>query len=551
MAKNVKIIPLGGVDEIGKNLTVFEYKDEIIIVDCGLAFPDAEMPGVDIVIPDTTYLVENKEKIKGIFITHGHEDHIGALPYVMKNIWCPIYGSALTVELIKYKFAENGLDESILNVVKPRQTIKKGSFEVEFIRVNHSIQGAFGLAIKTPVGMIVHTGDFKVDYTPVDGEMIDLARFSELGQKGVLLMMADSTNIERAGYTISEREVGKNLNDMLQDAIGRVIVATFSSNIHRVQQLIHSAERHGRKVCFLGRSMIKFSSLASEINELQYKADTVIESKDLKRYKDNQLVIITTGSQGEEMSGLVRMATSKHAKIEIKPGDTVIISASPIPGNEKYVYKVVNQLFRRGANVIYGALGEVHVSGHARRGELTLMHTLVKPQFFMPVHGEYRHLIKHGNLAKTLGVKEGNVIIPETGSVYSLSKNSFNKSNKVTSGGVMVDGLGVGDVGSVVLRDRKHMSQDGMIIVTVIISKQDGVLLTEPDVISRGFIYMKESEELIEGMKNTVLDAINDNIFEGESDWTTIRAKIRKVLRKYVYEATGRNPLILPVIMEV
>lgn len=551
MAKHVKIIPLGGVDEIGKNLTVFEYNKEIIIVDCGLAFPDAEMLGIDIVIPDTTYLTENKDKILGIFITHGHEDHIGALPYVMKNINCPIYGSELSIELIRYKFAENGLDDKLLKVVKPRQVIKKGSFEVEFIRVNHSIQGAFGLGIKTPIGMIVHTGDFKVDYTPVDGEMIDLPRFASLGEQGVLLMLADSTNIEYPGFTISEKEVGKNINDMFEEAKGRVIVATFSSNIHRVQQIIHSAEKHGRKVCFMGRSMIKYSSVASEINELRYKPDTVIESKEIKKYRNNQLTIITTGSQGEEMSGLVRMATSRHSQIEIIPGDTVILSASPIPGNEKYVYKVINQLFRRGANVIYGSLDDVHVSGHARQGEITLMHTLVKPKYFMPVHGEYRHLIKHGQLAKKLGLYDKNVIIPDTGGVYSLSRNEFKKTGKVTAGGVMIDGLGIGDVGSVVLRDRKHMSQDGMIIVTVIISKQEGALLSDPDVISRGFVYMKESEELIEGMKNTVLEAISDNIFEGGSDWTTIRAKIRRVLRKYVYEATGRNPLILPVIMEI
>ena len=551
MSKHVNIIPLGGVDGIGKNLTVFEYKEEIIIVDCGLAFPDAEMLGIDIVIPDTTYLMENKEKISGIFITHGHEDHIGALPYVMKEINCPIYGSELSIELIRFKFAENGLSDKQLKTVKHRQVIKTGCFEVEFIRVNHSIQGAFGLGIKTPVGIIVHTGDFKVDYTPVDDEMIDLSRFATLGEQGVLLMLADSTNIEYPGFTISEKEVGKNINEMLEEAKGRVIVATFSSNIHRVQQIIHSAERHGRKVCFMGRSMIKYSNLASEINELRYKPDTVIESKDLKRYRAQELVIITTGSQGEEMSGLVRMATSKHSQIEIVPGDTVIISASPIPGNERYVYKVINQLFRRGANVIYSALDDVHVSGHARRGELSLMQTLVKPKYFMPVHGEYRHLIMHGRLAEKLGIPKKNVIIPDTGGIYTLSRSEFKKTGKAASGDIMIDGLGVGDVGSVVLRDRKHMSQDGMIIVTVIISKQDGALLAEPDVISRGFVYMKESEALIEGMKNTVMEAINDNIFEGESDWTTIRAKIRKVLRKYVYETTGRNPLILPVIMEV
>lgn len=551
MAKNVKIIPLGGVDEIGKNLTVFEYNNQIIIVDCGMAFPDAEMLGIDIVIPDTSYLMENKDKITGIFITHGHEDHIGALPYVMKQISCPIYGSELSIELIRYKFAENGLDDKCLNVVKPRQVIKKGCFEVEFIRVNHSIQGAFGLAIKTPMGMIVHTGDFKVDYTPVDGEMIDLPRFAALGEKGVLLMLADSTNIEYPGFTISEKEVGRNISDMFDDATGRIIVATFSSNIHRVQQIIHSAEKHGRKVCFMGRSMIKYSNVASEINELKYKPDTVIESRDIKKYKSKNLVIITTGSQGEEMSGLVRMATGRHSQIEITPGDTVILSASPIPGNETYVYKVINQLFRKGADVIYGALNDVHVSGHARRGEITLMHTLVKPKYFMPVHGEYRHLIKHGKLAEELGMDPKNIITPDVGDVYLLNRNEFKKSGKVTSGAIMIDGLGIGDVGTVVLRDRKHLSQDGMIIVTVILSKRDGTMLGEPDVISRGFIYMKESEELVEGMKNTVLEALDDKIFEGDSDWTTIRAKIRKVLRKYVYNTTGRNPLILPVIMEV
>ena len=551
MENQIKIIPLGGVDEIGKYLTVFEYKDDIIIVDCGLAFPDVEMLGIDIVIPDVTYLNENKDKIKGIFITHGHEDHIGALPYVLKDINVPIYASLLTIELIKYKLNENNLDNSGLNVVNPGQIIKKGNFEVEFIRVNHSIQGAFGLAIKTPVGTIVHTGDFKIDYTPVDGEVIDLARFAALGSKGVLLMLADSTNIEYPGSTISEKKIGENLNIMFEEAGSRIIIATFSSNIHRVQQIIQCAEKNKRKVCFLGRSMIKYSNVAADINKLTYHIDTVIESREIKKYKNNEIVSITTGSQGEEMSGLVRMATSKHAQVEIVPGDTVIISASPIPGNEKHVYRVINQLFRRGANVIYSALEDVHVSGHARQDELTLMHTLVKPRFFMPVHGEYRHLKMHGILAEKLGMPKKNIIIPDTGGLYELKCSSFRKVGKVQSGAVMIDGLGVGDVGSVVLRDRKHMSQDGMIIVTVIISKNDGVLLSEPDVISRGFIYMKESGELIEKMKDTILEEINDNIFNGEADWATIRTRIRKVLRKHVYQVTGRNPLILPVIIEI
>ncbi|MCK5130060.1 MAG: ribonuclease J [Clostridiales bacterium] len=551
MTNSIKIIPLGGIDEIGKNLTVFEYGDHIIIVDCGLAFPDIEMLGVDIVIPDTTYLVENKDKIKGIFITHGHEDHIGALPYVLREVHAPIYGSKLTIELIRYKLKEHNIDDRYLNVVEPRQVIKKGHFKVEFLRVNHSIQGAFGLAIRTPAGLIVHTGDFKVDYTPVDGEIIDLARFAQLGEEKPLLMLADSTNAEYPGSTISEKQIGENMMEMFKEADGRIIVATFSSNIHRVQQIIQCAEKYGRKVCFLGRSMIKYSNVASAINELTYHIDTVIESRDIKKHKKNKMVIITTGSQGESMSGLVRMATSKHAQIEIGEGDTVIISASPIPGNEKYVYKVINQLFKRGANVIYSALDDVHVSGHARQEELTLMHTIVKPKYFMPVHGEHRHLRMHEKLAVKLGMDKDNIIIPSTGSVYELSKKSFKRTGKVQSGAIMVDGLGVGDVGSVVLRDRKHMSQDGMIIVTVIISKDDGTLLSEPDVISRGFIYMKESEELIEEMKNTVLNAINANSFDGETDWATIRVKIRKVLRKHVYAATGRNPLILPVIMEI
>ena len=376
MTQSVKIIPLGGVDEIGKNLTVFEYNDQIIIVDCGLAFPDVEMLGVDIVIPDINYLTENKDKIKGIFITHGHEDHIGALPYVLRSIRVPIYGSKLTIELIRFKLKENNIDDSILHVVKPRQVIKKGHFKVEFITVNHSIQGAFGLAIRTPVGLIVHTGDFKVDYTPVDGEIIDLARFAELGEERPLLMLADSTNVEYPGSTVSEKKIGENMMEMFEDAEGRIIVATFSSNIHRVQQIVQCAEKLNRKVCFLGRSMIKYSNVAKAIDELTYHIDTVIEPKDIKKYRDNQLVIITTGSQGEDMSGLVRMATSKHAQIEIGQQDTVIISASPIPGNEKYVYKVINQLFRRGANVIYSKLDNVHVSGHARQDELILMHTI-------------------------------------------------------------------------------------------------------------------------------------------------------------------------------
>ena len=551
MRNKLKIIPLGGIDEIGKNLTVVEYGKHIVIIDCGLAFPSEEMLGIDLVIPDMSYLVENKDKIKALVVTHGHEDHIGAIPYLLEQVDVPIYGTRLTVELIRSKLEEHRIKDAKLNIVKPRDVVNIGCFSVEFIKVSHSIQGSVGLGIKTPVGTIVHSGDFKVDYTPVDGEVVDLARFAALGEQGVLALMADSTNVEHRGYTMSEKSVGGNLDELFKNAKGRVIVSTFASNIHRVQQIINLAESYGRKVCFTGRSMIRVSSVASSINELNAKDGTIIDINQIKKYSDDMLTIITTGSQGEPMSGLVRMATHGHAHVAIKKGDTVIISASPIPGNEKFVYRVINQLFKRGAEVIYNAIEEIHTSGHACQEELKLLHTLVKPKYFIPVHGEYRHLKMHGQLAQSLGMPEKNIVIPELGRSYVLLKNKIVESEKVSAGAIMVDGLGIGDVGNVVLRDRKHLSQDGLVIVVLTISMEDGSVLAGPDLISRGFVYVKEAEELMEELKELIQKIIDETPHNEMMDWAPLKSKIRSTLRRYLYEKTRRNPMILPVFMEI
>lgn len=551
MAKKLKIIPLGGVEEIGKNCTVVEYGKNMILIDMGLSFPNEEMPGIDIVIPDITYLEKNVDKIKALVITHGHEDHIGAIPYYIRDLNIPIYGTELSIGLIASKLKEHKINDVSLNIIKPREKINIACFEIEPIQVSHSIQGAVALAIDTPVGKILHTGDFRIDFTPVDNQVIDLARFASLGEEGVLLMMADSTNVEREGYTQSESMVGGSLEEIFHEATGRIIVSTFSSNIHRLQQIVNNAELFGRKVCFTGRSMLRISEVAASINQLKVNPKNLIDIAQINNFAHDKLTIITTGSQGENMSGLVRMSTGNHAHISITPGDTVVLSASPIPGNEKFVYRLINQLFKKGADVKYGDLQDIHTSGHACQEELKLIHSLVKPKFFMPVHGEYRHLKLHGQLAQKLGMDSKNIYIPELGRTYIIQEDSMTTGATVPSGAVLVDGLGIGDVGEVVLRDRMHLSQDGLIIVVLTISKSDGLLLAGPDIISRGFVYMKESEELIKEMRKVVQKVIDNASPKEMMQWAEMKSKIRKGLRRFLYNKTRRKPMILPVFMEI
>lgn len=548
---SVKIIPLGGVGEIGKNMTAIMYQDEIIVVDAGLMFPREELLGVDYVIPDISFLKKNREKVKGLFLTHGHEDHIGALPYIWKDLQVPIYGSTLTIALVEAKLMEHPTVKPEFVTVKSGQKIQAGSFNVEFIHVSHSIDDAMALAIKTPVGMIVHTGDFKVDLTPVGGQVIDLNRFAELGKRGVLALLSDSTNAERAGMTMSEREVGETFINYFRQAKGRIIVASFASNVHRIQQVVNVAKIFNRKICLSGRSMIKYVNVAREIGYLDVDDEMFVTFDDLKKMRDNQVVILTTGSQGEAMSGLVRMSMGQHPKLNIKEGDVVIISATPIPGNERYVSDVINMLFRKGANVINDAEDMVHVSGHACKEELKLMMTLVKPKFFIPVHGEYRHLFKHAALAEKMGIKNKNIFIPEIGSVIELNKKVGTQKETVASGNVLIDGLGIGDVGNVVLRDRKLLSSDGMFIVVVTVSAETGELITTPDVISRGFIYMKESEEMLEHAKEIVVNIVDECYRNGTSDWSTLKGFIKNELSNYLYDMTKRSPMILPIIIDV
>ena len=548
----VKIIPLGGVNEIGKNLTAIEYKNDIVIIDCGLKFPDEDMFGIDLVIPDISYLLKNKERISGIFLTHGHEDHIGALPYFLRQINVPVYGTKLTLGIVETKLKEHGLiTTTTLNVVKPRDVVRLNSVSVEFIKTNHSIADSVAIAIHTPLGVVLHTGDFKVDYTPIDGEPMDFARFAELGKKGVLVMMADSTNVERPGYTMSERVVGETFNKIFGKTKGRIIVATFASNIHRIQQIIDAARTYGRKVAVSGRSMENIMQVAMELGYIQVEKDMVVEIDNINKYNNNELVIITTGSQGEPMSALTRMAASEHRKVTLVEGDTVIISATPIPGNEKLVSKVINLLFQKGADVIYDSLEAVHVSGHAYQEELKLMQTLVKPKFFIPVHGEHRHLKQHGELAIKLGVDEKNVITAELGDVIEVTRNSIRKTGTVPAGQVFVDGLGVGDVGNIVLRDRKHLSQDGIVTVVVTLSRDNKTIIAGPDIISRGFVYVRESEGLMEGAREIVKDILLQCEERKINDWATLKSKIRDELRSYLYEKTKRRPMILPIIMEI
>ncbi|MBQ5327726.1 MAG: ribonuclease J [Oscillospiraceae bacterium] len=548
----LKIIPLGGLGEIGKNLTVYEYENEIIIVDCGMAFPDEEMLGIDLVIPDFTYLEENKDKIKGLFITHGHEDHIGAVPYLLQKLNIPVFATRFSMALIENKLAEkNLLSSAKLNVVKPGDIVAAGIMSVEFIYVNHSIPDSCALAIHTPAGVVIQTGDYKVDYTPTRGGIIDLARFGELGNKGVLALLSDSTNAERPGSTPSERVVGESFDVLFKNgADKRIIVATFSSNVHRVQMVIESAVKFGRKVAVSGRSMEQVVAKALELGYLEAPAGTVVSLDAVNKLPENEVCIVTTGSQGEPMSALTRMSTGDHRKVNITSRDLVIISAYPIPGNEKYVGKVVNELMKLGAEVVYERYSQIHVSGHACQDEQKLMLALTKPQYFIPVHGEYKHLKKHCDLALQMGMHEENVVIPELGRVIEVSVNGISAESTVAAGAVLVDGLGVGDVGNVVLRDRKHLGEDGLMVVSVTLSNK-GKILAGPDILSRGFVYVKDSEELIENTKAVVEKAVLSGIAENKRDWQNLKTKIRDAAGGYLYTATQRSPMILPIINEL
>ncbi len=548
--KPVKIIPLGGLEQIGMNITAIEYEDSIIVIDCGLAFPEDEMLGIDLVIPDVTYLKENADKVKGLVVTHGHEDHIGAIPYVENEINMPIYATKLTMGLIEHKLAEhNNLNNVRRKVVKHGQIINLGCFRIEFIRTNHSIVDAAALAIYTPAGIIVHTGDFKVDYTPVFGEMIDLPRFGELGKKGVLALMADSTNVERPGYTQSEKTVGKTFDNLFADNRDhRIIIATFASNVDRVQQIINSAYKYGRKVVVEGRSMVNIIQTASELGYINIPDNTLIEIERIKNYPDEQLVLITTGSQGENMAALSRIAASIHNKITIKPGDVVIFSSNPIPGNEKAVFNVINELEMKGAHVIFQ---NTHVSGHACQEELKLMYALTKPKYAIPVHGEYRHLKRHAELACEMGVPKENVRILSTGDVLEISDDTFKVTGRVPAQGVLVDGLGVGDVGNIVLRDRQHLSQNGLIIVVVTLEKDSNQLIAGPDIVSRGFVYVRESETLMEDCRAVVQEALDNCLYKNVTDWGKIKNSIKDSLGEFLWKRTKRSPMILPIITEV
>ncbi len=548
----LKIIPLGGLNEIGKNITVFEYGNDIVVIDCGLAFPEDEMLGIDLVIPDISYLTKNKEKVRAIVLTHGHEDHIGALPYVLRDLNVPVYGTRLTLGLVEYKLKEHGLLSDVkLETVKPGDQITLGAFKVEFIRSTHSIADSVAIALHTPVGIVVHTGDFKIDYTPIEGEMIDLARFGQLGKMGVLALLADSTNVERPGYTMSERTVGETFEEIFKNCEQRILVATFASNVHRVQQVINAAARYGRKVAVSGRSMLNVVNVSIELGYMNVPEGVLIDIDSINRYKNNEIVIITTGSQGEPMSALSRMAFDDHKKVNIDAGDLVIISASAIPGNEKLISKVINELFKKGADVIYESLADIHVSGHACQEELKLIHSLVKPKFFIPVHGEYRHLKQHANLAEKLGMKKQDIFIMDIGKVLELTEDSARISGSVTAGKVLVDGLGVGDVGNIVLRDRKHLAQDGLIVVVVTISGENGSVIAGPDIISRGFVYVRESEDLMEQVRSIAKTALEKCEEKKITDWSTIKSNIKSSLNEYLYEKTKRKPMILPVIMEI
>lgn len=554
MAKEpaLQIIPLGGLGEIGKNMTAVRYKDAIVLIDCGMAFPGEEMMGIDIVLPDYTYLVENQDKVLAVLLTHGHEDHIGGLPYFLRQINVPVYGSPLALGLVDRKLTEHHMEnQADFRTVKPRDTVQIGPFKVEFIRVSHSIPDAMAIALHTPMGTVVHTGDFKVDHTPVDGDVIDLARFASLGEKGVLVLMSDSTNVERAGYTLSERLVGRTFDEYFKDAQERIIIASFASNIHRLQQAILAAQKYDRHVAVAGRSMVNVLAVASELGYLQIPEGMLIDLDQVDRLPSNKVVILTTGSQGEPMSALSRMAFGEHRQIDVLPGDTVIVSATPIPGNEKLVSRIINQLFKLGAKVIYEGSSDIHVSGHPSQEELKLMLNLVRPKYFIPVHGEYRMLKKHAELAQQLGIPEENTFVGEIGQVFSFTRRGARMSGRVTAGRVLVDGLGVGDVGNIVLRDRRDMAQEGILIVVVTMDKTTHQVLAGPDIVSRGFVYVREAEVLMAEARQKVVVALDKCTSSGQCGWTYIKQEIKGTLGKFLYEKTRRKPMILPIIMEV
>lgn len=547
----LKVIPIGGLNEIGKNMTLLEYRDEILIVDCGMSFPGDEMYGIDVVIPDFTYLINNQEKIVGMVLTHGHEDHIGAVPYLLKYMNIPVYGTRLTLGLVENKLKEHNLHGD-LRTILAGDKMQLGYFEVEAIRTTHSVADSICLAINTPAGLVFHSGDFKIDYTPLDGEPIDLAKLATLGQRGVKLMLCDSTNAVKPGFTASEQVVGNTIENIFRKCKTRIIIATFSSNVHRVQKIIESAIKVGRKVAVSGRSMENVVALAIELGYLDIPAGTLVDLKMTKNIPDDKLVIITTGSQGEPMSALSRIASGEHRNVKLKPGDTVILSSTPIPGNEKTVSNVVNKLFEKGAEVIYSDIADIHVSGHACQEELKLVHSLLKPQYFMPVHGEYRHLIQHAKLAENLGMKEENIFVMENGEVLSLTRGRAKKEEaKVPAEAILVDGLGIGDVGNIVLRDRKMLSESGLIIVVAAIEKESRMVVSGPDIISRGFVYVRENEQLIEEARSVALAALEKCQSKNVKDWNTMKSQVRDALNSYIYETTKRTPIILPIFLEV
>ncbi len=549
MASKLKIIPLGGVGEIGKNLTVLEYGNDMVVVDCGLIFPDEDMPGIDVVIPDMTYISENRQKLRGFLITHGHEDHIGALPYALKTYSAPVYGTAFTVALIEHKLDEARLPNTMLNVVKPGDRVELGCFKVEFIKTSHSIAGAVALAIQTPIGTVIHTGDFKIDFTPIDGEPIDINRFAYYGSRGVLALMSDSTNIEKTGHTQSEHELGRTFEQCFENAKGRIIVASFASNVYRIQQVADVAVAHGRVVCFQGRSMEQVVQIAMKLGYLKIPTESIVKVELLKRYRDDQICVFTTGSQGEPMSGLFRMATATH-RLNIGQGDTVIISASAIPGNERSIARVINQLFEKGAVVIYDRMADVHVSGHACREELRLMMELTKPKFFVPVHGEYRHLFMHAQLAQEMGIPAENTFLPECGDVIELTSKRGRKNGSVSAGSVMVDGLG--GIDDIVLKDRKLLGQDGLVVAVLTIDVETGRLLAPPEIVSRGFVYMRESEELIaQTVELLTKEGKKFETAKDKSEYAGIKNSVRSSLKSFLKARTQRTPMILPIVIEI
>ena len=550
--ESLRIIPLGGLGEIGKNITAIEYEDEIIVIDCGISFPDEDMYGIDLVIPDIKYLLDNKDKVKGLFLTHGHEDHIGAIPYILKQINMPVYGTKLTIGLVESKLKEHDmLSKTNLIPISPGESIKLNKLIIEFIRVTHSIAESCALAIHTPIGIILHTGDFKIDYTPIDGKVMDLNRIAQLGQEGILLLMADSTNVERAGHSLSEKIIGETLNRIISNANGRVIVATFASNIHRMQQIADASMMYNRKIVFSGRSMENISNVAMDLGYLHIPKESIVGIEDLNRYPSDKITIITTGSQGEPMAGLSRIAYGSHRHISIEQDDLFIISSSPIPGNDKLVSRVINQLYRKGVEVIYEDLEDIHVSGHAYKEELKLIHTLVKPKYFMPVHGEYRHLKHHSDLALKLGMDKSNVFTLETGQVLEISQDKAIATEKVHTGVVFVDGIGVGDVGNIVLRDRRDLARDGMVTIVVAINKETYSIVSGPDIITRGFIYARESEDLIKKIKDVAKEEIEICLENNIIEWQVLKSGVRKSVEQLLYHKTKRRPSVFPIIMEV